>query len=128
MAEGFAKKLGGDKLEVWSAGSKPSGKINPLAIAYMKEKGISLETHVSIGLDDLPSGEWDHVITMGCGDACPLYPGVRYIDWPIDDPQGRPLSAVRRVRDDIERRVRALLDELCVAVAAPAEPAAGEQR
>lgn len=105
MAEGFAMGLG---LDAHSAGSKPSGKINETAVEVMKEKGIDLSTQRSKGLDDLPSGEWDAIVTMGCGDACPNVPAKKRLDWDLSDPKNLPLSEFRKVRDEIERRVRAL--------------------
>ncbi len=128
MAAAWFARLAGDRARVSSRGSEPSHELNPVAVEAMREVGIDLSGRSPRRWTDDEIRAVDIVVTMGCGDACPLYPGVRYVDWPVEDPRGRPLSAVRRVRDDIERRVRALLDELGVAVAAPAEPAAGEQR
>lgn len=113
MAEGFARKLGGQVLEVWSAGSKPSGKINETAIAVMKEKGIDLARQSSKGLTDLPQATWDYVITMGCGDACPHLPAKKRLDWVFPDPKNLPLEEFREVRDAIEDKVRDLIDEIC---------------
>ncbi len=112
MAEGFAKRLGGDKLEAWSAGSKPSGKVNPLAVEYMKEKGIDLGDHRSTGLDDLPPGEWDYIVTMGCGDACPQLPAKNRLDWDLPDPKHLPPDEFRKVRDSIENKVGELVAKL----------------
>jgi len=128
MAAAWFEQLAGDRARVSSRGSEPSHELNPVAVEAMREVGIDLAGRSPRRWTDDEIRAVDVVVTMGCGDSCPLYPGVRYIDWPVEDPWGRPLSAVRRVRDDIERRVRALLDELAVAVAAPAEPATGEQR
>lgn len=128
MAAAWLARLAGDRARVSSRSSEPSHELNPVAVEAMREVGIDLSDRSPRRWTDDEIRAVDIVVTMGCGDACPLYPGVRYLDWPVDDPRGRPLSAVRRVRDDIERRVRALLDELGVAVAAPAEPAAGELR
>jgi len=108
MAEGFAKRLG---MEAWSAGSKPSGKVNETAIAVMKERGIDLSVHGSKGLSDLPQQTWDYVITMGCGDACPLVSAKAKRDWALPDPKILPLPEFRQVRDEIERRVKELIDE-----------------
>src|SRR5437016_5611882 len=108
MAEGFAKALG---LEAWSAGSKPSGKVNATAVAVMKERGIDLSVHGSKGLSDLPTQTWDYVITMGCGDACPFVPAKAKRDWALPDPKTLPLDEFRKVRDEIERRVKELTDE-----------------
>ncbi len=126
MAAAWFARLAGDRARVSSRGSEPSHELNPVAVEAMREVGLDLSGQSPRRWTDDEIRAVDIVVTMGCGDACPLYPGVRYVDWPIDDPQGRPLSVVRRVRDDIERRVLALLDVL--GVAAPAEPAAGEQR
>jgi arsenate reductase len=112
MAEGFARQHGRDVIDVWSAGSKPSGKINETGIAVMKEKGIDLGTHSSKGLTDLPATKWDYVITMGCGDACPFVPSRRTEDWGIPDPKHLPLDEFRKVRDMVESRVKALVDEV----------------
>ena len=110
MAEGFARALGADRIEAWSAGSRPSGRVNPRAIAFMKEKGVDLGEHESKGLDDLPGGvEWDAVVTMGCGDACPHLPACHRLDWNIPDPKEMNDDGFRRVRDRIEALVRNLL-------------------
>lgn len=111
MAEGFARALGGGELEAYSAGSRPSGKINETAVALMKEKGIDLTIQRSKGLTDLPAGEWDYIVTMGCGDACPSLPARVRLDWDLPDPKHLPLGGFRKVRDDIEARVRALVAE-----------------
>lgn len=110
MAEGFAAKLGKGVLEVWSAGSKPSGKVNAAAVALMKEKGIDISDQHSKGLDELPTGRWDFIVTMGCGDACPSLPADRRLDWDLRDPKGLPPEEFRRVRDDIEKRVIRLIN------------------
>jgi arsenate reductase len=110
MAEGFARALGADLLEPWSAGSKPSGKINPTAVQVMKEKGIDLTCQISKGLNDLPKVQWDYVFTMGCGDACPFVPAVSHEDWSIQDPKNLPLDQFRKIRDKIEEKVRNLID------------------
>jgi len=111
MAEGFARHLGGDAVEAHSAGSRPSGRVNPRAIALMAERGIAIDEQRSKGLDDLPPAvEWDVVVTMGCGDACPHLPARQRDDWPLDDPRELADDEFRRVRDEIESRVRALLD------------------
>lgn len=112
MAEGFAKKWGGDKLEAWSAGSRPSGKVNLSAMSMMKEKGIDLSQHSSKGIEDLPSMRWDYVVTMGCGDACPFVSARAKLDWDIPDPVGLPLAEFRKVRDQIEQQVRAFIKSL----------------
>ena len=89
MAEAFAHIHGGDQVEALSAGSAPSGQINPKAVRFMSELGYDLTTHASKSLDEV-DGEFDAVITMGCGDECPLVPGVERDDWPLEDPKGKP--------------------------------------
>lgn len=112
MAEGFARTLGKGVLESWSSGSKPSGKINSTAIEVMKEKGINLEYQSSKGLDDIPKLKWDYVFTMGCGDACPIVPTKLREDWAIPDPKNLPLDEFRKVRDQIEQKVLALIQNI----------------
>jgi len=112
MAEGFARAIGGNDVEAHSFGSKASGKVNETAIAVMREKDIDLSQAVSKGLDALPPGEWDAVVTMGCGDACPQLPAKRHLDWALRDPKHLPLDEFRKVRDEIETRVRALLEKV----------------
>lgn len=115
MAEGFAKKHGAGRAEVYSAGSKPSGKVNPRAIQFMKEKGIDLNVQQSIGLSDLPPVKWDYVFTMGCGDACPIVPSTLREDWDLEDPKNLSDDGFRKVRDDIEVRVLKFIKTLAVA-------------
>ncbi|MBI3565343.1 MAG: arsenate reductase ArsC [Elusimicrobia bacterium] len=112
MAEGFARLHGAGAVEAYSAGSRPSGKVNATAAAVMKEKGVDLGVQRSKGLDDLPPGRWDAVVTMGCGDACPHLPAVRRLDWALPDPKHLPLDGFRAVRDDIEARVKVLIAEV----------------
>lgn len=113
MAEGFAKKHGKAIVDSWSAGSKPSGKVNPTAIQLMKEKDVDLTCHHSKSLEQLPQiPKWDFVITMGCGDACPALPAIERRDWALPDPKHMPLDEFRKVRDDIESRVKALVQEI----------------
>ena len=112
MAEGFARLHGAGQIEAYSAGSRPSGKVNETAVAVMKEKAVDLSVQRSKGLPDLPSGKWDAVVTMGCGDACPSLPAVRRLDWALPDPKHMPLDEFRRVRDDIEARVVALIADV----------------
>ena len=112
MAEAFARIHGGPGVEAFSAGSKPSGRVHPMAIEAMAELGYDLGIHRSQGLEDLPNVEFDVAVTMGCGDACPVLPGKRYVDWELEDPAGKPIEVVRRVRDEIERRVKDLVAEL----------------
>lgn len=112
MAEGFARLHGAGKVEAFSAGSRPSGKVNETAVAVMKEKGVELGAQRSKGLSDLPSGNWEAVVTMGCGDACPSLAAARRLDWALPDPKHLPLDEFRKVRDDIESRVKALLEDV----------------
>ena len=108
MAEAFARMHGGDAVEAMSAGSKPSGVINPKAMRFMAERGYDLAAHGSKSLDDV-SGEFDAVVTMGCGDDCPWVPARIREDWALPDPKHMDDDGYRAVRDEIERRVRALL-------------------
>jgi arsenate reductase len=115
MAAGYLRTLAGDRVRVLSAGSMPAGQLNPVAVAAMAEEGIDLTTATPKLLTEEAVREADVVITMGCGDACPFYPGKRYLDWELDDPAGQPLEAVRPIRDEIRRRVEALVAELATA-------------
>ncbi|MGN7701572.1 arsenate reductase ArsC [Cellulosimicrobium sp. 22601] len=112
MAAGFLRTLGGDAVEVRSAGSMPGDRINPVAVEAMREVGIDLTGEQPKVLTSDAVQASDVVITMGCGDACPFYPGKRYEDWVLDDPAGQDLDAVRPIRDEIRGRVVALLDSL----------------
>ena len=112
MAAGFLQHLAGDRVEVLSAGSQPADAVNPAAVAAMAEVGIDLATATPKLLTDAAVEEADVVVTMGCGDACPFYPGKRYEDWPLDDPAGQGIEAVRPIRDEIRSRVEVLLAEL----------------
>jgi arsenate reductase len=115
MAQAFATIHGGDKVEAFSAGSKPSGIINPKAIAAMKETDYDLTTHSSKSLDEVKAfAPFDAVVTMGCGDACPWMPAKQFIDWQIPDPRNMNEEEFRGVRDLIEQKVQALLMELDV--------------
>lgn len=109
MAEGFANAIGGPRVSAFSAGSQPSGEVNPRAIAFMKEAGVEISEHRSKGLDDLPAVQWDYVVTMGCGDACPTLPARIRLDWDIPDPKHLDDAGFRAVRDRIRRDVSALL-------------------
>jgi len=111
MAEAFARMHGGDAVEALSAGSRPSGVINPKAIRFMAERGYDLAAHSSKSLDDV-TGAFDAVVTMGCGDACPWVPAKRREDWALSDPRDMDDDGYRSVRDDIEARVRTLLATL----------------
>lgn len=112
MGAGWLRHLAGDRIDVYSAGSNPGDAVNPAAVAAMNEVGIDISTAVPQPwtMDMLEAV--DVVVTMGCGDACPVLPGKRYVDWELDDPAGQPIDAVRPVRNDIESRVRNLIDEL----------------
>jgi len=112
MAAGYLQHLAGERIEVLSAGSQPAGEINPAAVAAMAEEGIDIESERPKLLTDAAVQTADVVITMGCGDECPFYPGKRYEDWVLDDPAGQGLDAVRRIRDQIRERVEALVGEL----------------
>lgn len=112
MAAGFMNSLGAGRVEVLSAGSAPKESINPIAIAAMQEVGIDISANVPKILTPEAVQESDAVITMGCGDACPFYPGKRYEDWVLDDPAGQGIESVRVIRDDIKKRVEQLLSEL----------------
>ncbi len=122
MAEGFARALGRDRVSAWSAGSRPSGQINPRAIGFMREQGIDLATQHSKGLADLPSGRWDYIVTMGCGDACPSLPAAHRLDWELEDPKHLSDEGFRAVRDRIEALVRVLLAEALGPSASRSEP------
>jgi arsenate reductase len=112
MAEAFARRHGGDQVEAHSAGSRPSGKINPRAVQFMRETGYDLSAHASKSLDDLPQGEYDAVVTMGCGDACPHVRAGRREECAIPDPKELPDEEFRKVRDLIEEKVKELLASL----------------
>lgn len=112
MAAGFMQRLGGEKVEVLSAGSAPKDSINPVAVAAMAEVGIDIANNVPKVLTPEAVQQSDVVITMGCGDACPFFPGKRYEDWKLDDPAGKGIDDVRIIRDEIEVRVRKLLAEV----------------
>ncbi|MGR3875213.1 arsenate reductase ArsC [Streptomyces graminifolii] len=118
MGAAYLTHLAGDRVEVRSAGSAPADAVNPAVVEAMKEVGIdiSAETPKVLSVEAVRSS--DVVITMGCGDACPVFPGKRYLDWELDDPAGRGVEAVRPVRDAVEQRVRGLLDELGIPVSA----------
>jgi protein-tyrosine-phosphatase len=109
MAAGFLTALSDGAVEVRSAGSMPGDRINPVAVVAMKEVGIDIASEQPKVLTDQAVQSSDVVITMGCGDACPFYPGKRYEDWELEDPAGKDIETVREVRDEIERRVKELL-------------------
>ena len=112
MAAGFMEHLGEGRVEVLSAGSAPKDSINPVAVQAMAEKGIDISNRKPKVLTDSSVQQSDVVITMGCGDACPFYPGKRYEDWKLDDPAGHGIEAVRLIRDEIEGKVKELLGEI----------------
>src|SRR5262249_54053103 len=112
MAEAFARMHGGGRVEAASAGSRPSGRINPKAIEAMRELGYDLAAHASKALDDFDGKEMDVAVTMGCGDACPLVVAARREEWQVPDPREMPPEEFRRVRDLIERKVKELLASL----------------
>ena len=112
MAAGFMRELGQGRVEVLSAGSAPKDSINPIAVEAMQEVGIDISNNVPKVLTPEAVQKSVAVITMGCGDACPFYPGKRYEDWVLDDPAGQGIESVRRIRDDIKKRVEQLLSEL----------------
>lgn len=114
MAAGFARALGGDDVAVYSGGSEPAEHLNAAAVEAMAEVGIDIRRQVPQRWSDESVRAADVVVTMGCGDTCPVFPGKRYLDWELDDPAGRPLETVRAIRDDIRSRVVALLRELHV--------------
>jgi len=112
MAAGFLTALGGDRVEVRSAGSIPGDQVNPSAVAAMAEVGIDISAQTPKILTTEAVQASDVVITMGCGDACPIFPGKRYLDWDLEDPAGQGVEAVRPIRDEIKARIQTLLQEL----------------
>jgi len=124
MAAGYLKQLAGDRVTVLSAGSAPGDKVNPVAVQAMAEEGIDIGQAVPKILTTGAVQESDVVITMGCGDTCPFFPGKRYEDWVLDDPAGQGIQMVRGVRDEIKKRVRDLIESLT----AQAPQAPGQQQ
>jgi arsenate reductase (thioredoxin) len=112
MAGALLERLSDGRVEVVSAGSEPADKLNPAVVEAMREVDIDLDGRVPRRLKDEDVREADVVVTMGCGDACPVYPGKRYEDWALDDPAGKTVEEVRLIRDEIDRRARRLLSEL----------------
>ena len=112
IAQGFAEAFGTGRVEAYSAGSRPSSRINPLAIEVMKEKNIDLSGRRPKGLNDLPPVEMDYLITMGCEETCPAVAARKIIEWQVPDPKGKPIDEVRRIRDMLEAKVRTLLEEV----------------
>jgi arsenate reductase len=117
MAAGYMQALAGDRVDVLSAGSEPKDQINPIAIQAMAEEGIDIAGNQPKVLTTEAVRDSDVVITMGCGDACPIFPGKRYEDWELTDPAGRGIEDVRPIRDDIKARIETLLAEIAPATA-----------
>lgn len=114
MAAGWMRHLAGDKIDVFSGGSEPAESVNEVAVEAMAERGIDISGETPRAWDDSIVRSADVVVTMGCGDACPVYPGKRYVDWELEDPSGKTVDEVRRIRDEVEQRVRDLMAELNV--------------
>ena len=112
MAAGYLRKLAGDKIKVLSAGTEPGAEINKMAMAVMVEEGIDLSEATPEKLSDEKVLESDYVITMGCGDKCPYFPGKTYLDWPLTDPKDQPIEVVREIRNEIKAKVEALIAEV----------------
>jgi protein-tyrosine-phosphatase len=112
MAAALLERYAKGRVRVRSAGSEPADTVHPAVVEALAELGIDISAETPKGLTDEAVREADAVVTMGCGDACPIYPGKRYLDWELEDPAGKSLDEVRRIRDEIDRRVRALTDEL----------------
>jgi protein-tyrosine-phosphatase len=112
MAQGFAETFGQGKLEVYSAGSRPSAQIDPVVIEVMKEKGMDLSAKRPKSLNDLPATEMDYLVTMGCEETCPAIPARQAVEWQIPDPKGKPIDFFREVRDIIENRIKTLFEEI----------------
>ncbi len=112
MAAGYLRHLAGDRINVLSAGSQPADQINPVAVAAMAEDGVDITAETPKVLTNDAVSESDVVVTMGCGDACPFYPGKRYEDWKLADPAGQGIDSVRPIRDDIKARIETLIVEL----------------
>jgi protein-tyrosine-phosphatase len=112
MAAGFLRHLAGDRVEVRSAGSLPGDQVNPSAVAAMAELGIDISDQQPKVLTPEAVQASDYVITMGCGDACPVFPGKKYLDWALEDPAGKGVEAVRPIRDEIKKRIEALINEI----------------
>lgn len=112
MAEAFARELGGRSVEAHSAGSRPSGRVDPRTISFMAELGLDLSSHRSTSVDELTGASFDAVVSMGCGDACPHVAARRRVDWDVPNPKEMPAEAFRGVRDEIRSRVGELIEEL----------------
>ena len=112
MAAGWMRHLGGDRVVVFSGGSEPAEEVNKIAVEVMAEKGIDISGEIPQPWADEIVRAADVVVTMGCGDVCPVFPGKRYVDWELDDPSGQPIEVIREIRDDLGARVQGLLAEL----------------
>ena len=112
MAAAWLNHLAGDRVEVYSAGSEPADQVNPVAVEAMREVGLDIATETPKVLTTSSVRAADVVVTMGCGDTCPFFPGKRYLDWELPDPAGQPIEIVRQVRDEIKARVLALMSDL----------------
>ena len=112
MAAGYLQALAGDRIEVLSAGTEPKDQVNPSAIEAMAEEGIDIGNNVPKVLSTDSVQNSDYVITMGCGDTCPFFPGKTYLDWPLNDPAGKGVAEVRPIRDEIKAKVQALIAEI----------------
>ena len=114
IAEGFAREFGKGVIEAYSAGSKPSGKINTLAIEVMREAGIDISGNISKGFNELPIRNFDYVITLGCRDICPFFPADKHLEWQIDDPRNKGAEFFRKVRDELSCKVSELIKGIAV--------------
>jgi protein-tyrosine-phosphatase len=112
MAAGFARELSEGRVDIFSGGSEPANQVNPVAVEVMNELGIDISGYQPQKFTDDLLAQVDVVVTMGCGDTCPFIPGKTYIDWPLDDPKGKPIDDVRKIRDEIKSRVETLLTQL----------------
>ena len=112
MAAGFAREIGAGRVDIYSGGSEPADTVNPVAVGAMAEVGIDIAGFTPQRFTDELLEKVDVVVTMGCGDTCPFIPGKPYVDWPLDDPKGRPIEEVRRIRDEIKSRVEELISQL----------------
>ena len=109
MDEGLLRQMAVDRFQAYSAGSRPSGQVNPVAVEVMKEAGIDISRQASKGFDDLSVKKFDYVVTLGCKDRCPFVPAAQHIDWTIDDPKGKGIESFRRTRDQIRQNIRSLI-------------------
>jgi protein-tyrosine-phosphatase len=114
MAAAFARELGVERVVIYSAGSDPGEELNPAVVEAMKEVGLDISDESPRRLTDEMGRRADVIVTMGCGDSCPVYLGKRYVDWDLEDPNGKSLEAVRSIRDDVRQRVGTLIDELLI--------------